>query len=151
MAQQNNYWFIATFSIVVVILSTLQLPFPEINAAIYASTVFALIGFTIIMLRKPSGFYHMYGDTVKQLITLFGLPSTLINLYVFNFIATVIHLAPVYFYRNTYSLGNPLPIMVIWLLFAFPALHKMYPFREVELMGIGGISYLLFLAVAYYK
>jgi hypothetical protein len=149
MSQPHNYLFLLTFSVLVCVFCILHLPFPTFNAAIYSSTICALIGFTLILILNPTGLYSMYGDTIKHILNVFGVPSWAVNIYTFNIVAFLIHLAPVYFYRNVYPLGNPLPIMIIWVIIFFPVIRNMYPFDEYTMIGIGILTYLLFLAGTY--
>jgi hypothetical protein len=150
MSSQKNYWFLLTFSLIVCVLCTLQLPFPQFNAAIYSSTICALIGFTLIVILKPTGLYDLYSNTINRQLSVFGIPSRVMNPYTFNITAFLLHLAPVYFYKDIYPLGNPLPIMIIWLLLFFPVMRYMYPFTELEIVGIGLATYLLFLLGTYF-
>lgn len=149
MSKPHNYWFLLTFSLLSCIFCILHLPFPTFNTAIYSSAVCSLIGFIIIMILNPAGFYNLYSDTIKHILNVFGIPTWFLNVYTFSISAFLLHLAPVYFYRNTYPLGNPLPIMVIWLIIFFPVMRHMYPFDELTMVGIGVLTYLLFLVGTY--
>ena len=149
MSKPHNYWFLLTFSLLSCIFCILHLPFPTFNAAIYSSAVCSLIGFIIIMILSPAGFYNLHSDTIKHILNVFGIPTWFLNVYTFSISAFLLHLAPVYFYRNTYPLGNPLPIMVIWLIIFFPVMRHMYPFDELTMVGIGVLTYLLFLVGTY--
>jgi hypothetical protein len=103
-----------------------------------------------MVILKPIGLYDMYSNAINRQLSVFGIPSLVMNPYTFNITAFLLHLAPVYFYKDIYPLGNPLPIMIIWLLLFFPVMRYMYPFTELEMVGIGLATYILFLLGAYF-
>jgi hypothetical protein len=133
---KHNYWFLVSFSL----LSSLFHLFPisrELHDILYSANVFSLIGFTVIAVFYPYRLYNYYGETFRNIIAKIGLSSVVpFNVYVFLMTAWIIHVIPVYLFRNTYSLGNPVSWILLYFVFAGPFLGKIYHLTFRELAGV---------------
>jgi hypothetical protein len=121
---EYNFWFLVSFSVLSIILHIF--PFPRVvHNALYTCNMIALIGFTAIILISPSGMYDLYNPTFESI---FGVHF---STSVWNIIAWIMHLLPVYLLRKIYQFGNPLYCIVLYLLVFGPYLHIIYPLRSI--------------------
>jgi hypothetical protein len=58
------------------------------------------------------------------------------NVYILLTIAWIVHVLPVYLFRNTYSLGNPVSWILLYFVFAGPFLGKIYNLTFHEIAGV---------------
>jgi hypothetical protein len=133
---KHNYWFLASFSFVSTVILLLPIS-RELHNTFYSANVFALIGFTIIMFLYPSRLYNLYGETIRHIIDQLGLSRMIqLNMYSFNAGSWIIHVIPVWAFRNSYSLGE----LTIWLLAYFvlagPFLERIYNLTFLEIAGV---------------
>lgn len=148
---QNKYnvWFLVSFSL----LSILFHLFPisrELHNTLYSANVFSLIGFTIIATFYPYRLYNYYGETFRNVFDQIGLSRVVhFNIYLLLFVAFIIHVIPVYVFRNKYSLGNPIYWLLLYFVFAGPFLGKIYNLTFFELTGVFLSTVVLFIAFSY--
>jgi hypothetical protein len=133
---KHNYWFLVSFSL----LSILFHLFPisrELHDILYSANVFSLIGFTVIAVFYPYRLYNYYGETFRNIIAKIGLSRVVtFNVYVLLTFGWIVHVLPVYLFRNTYSLGNPVSWILLYFVFAGPFLGKIYNLEFHELAGV---------------
>lgn len=133
---ERNYWFLASFSFASTVIQLLPIS-RELHNTFYSANVFALIGFTIIMFLYPSRLYNFYGETIRHIIDQLGLSRMIqLNMHSFYAISWIIHVIPVWAFRNSYSLGK----LTIWLLAYFvlagPFLERIYNLTFLEIAGV---------------
>lgn len=142
---KHNYWALISFSFLSVILHLLPIS-ESIHNMLYSANVFSLIGFTILIFIHPNAFYNYYGETIRDKAYQIGITRVIpINQYTINVFVWLAHFIPVFVLRNTYTLGNPMGLFLVYLLLFFPFLHKIYPFTIIELGIVFVISVILLL------
>jgi hypothetical protein len=110
----------------------------DIANALYFANFISLLGFCIIIYAFPTSFY----DRFNYLHT---------NIYIFNFICIVLHIAPLYLFRNRntidkLNLVNTIIYVCVFLLLYFicfyPVIEVVYPFciEQLFIMSLFLIS-----------
>ena len=143
-----NYWFIISFSLLSILFHLLPIS-REYHNTLYSANVLALAGFTIITVLFPVRFYAYYIETFRHFIYQIGLSRVIhLNIVMFYLVAWMIHAIPVWALRNTYTLANPIPWIVLYLLFAGPFLGKIYNLSFGEIGTV--VVYATTLVVVWY-
>ncbi len=151
-----NYWFLFSFSLLSILFHLLPLS-RDIHNILYSANVFSLIGFSIIATVYPYRLYNYYGETFRNIISIFGVsrvidfitfedkssPVINTNVYILLMVGFMIHAIPVYVLRNKYSLGNPTSWILLYFVFAAPFLGKIYNLTFAELSGVFVITTML--------
>jgi hypothetical protein len=133
---KHNYRFLFTFSFVSILLQLLPVS-RELHNVFYSANVFSLMGYTIIMLAYPSRLYNHYGETIRNIVEQVGLSEIVdLNIYWVNLLGLVIHVIPVWIFRNAYSLGNLTILMFVYFVIAGPYLEIIYnlAFHEIAVV-----------------
>jgi hypothetical protein len=139
---KHNYWFLISFSFLSIVFHLVPVS-RDIHNILYSSNVFALIGYTAIVVFYPTRFYNYYAETFRHIIERVGLSNLIVlNIYTLHMYAWLFHAIPVWVFRNTYSLVNPSQWFLIYLILAGPFLGKIYnlAFSELALVCIVAIS-----------
>ena len=148
---KHNYWFLVSFSLLSIVFHLFPIS-RELHDILYSANVFSLIGFTVIAVFYPYRLYNYYGETFRNVIAKIGLCYSRrnddrsfvgelsrvvpFNVYILLTIAWIVHVLPVYLFRNTYSLGNPVSWILLYFLFAGPFLGKIYNLTFHEIAGV---------------
>lgn len=139
---KHNYWFLLTFSILSIFLHFVPSN-PEFHNMMYSANVVSLIGFTIFIWLSPYGFYNTYVETFKHIAMNLGISRVFtdkwLDIVVFNIGALVIHIVPVVVFSQTYTLGNPILWMSIYLILFGVYLPNIYP-HSISTTVMGGIA-----------
>ena len=143
---KHYYWFVVSFSLLSILLHFVPSN-REFHNMLYSANAVSLVGFTIMLSVYPYAFYNTYVETFRHMASYLGISrvfwQTWVNLYVFNAITWLIHLAPVLVFRNTYTLGNPLLLMIAYLLAFGIYLPKIYGGIPVVYLVLIGVSSLV--------
>ena len=146
---KHNYWFVVSFSF----LSILLIFFPissTLHNILYSANVFALIGFTIIVIFYPYRLYNVYGETLRNIIEQIGLSRVIdFNVSIFIISMWISHFIPVYLFRNVYSMGNLISWILLYFVFAGPFLGKIYNLTYCEIAGVFIMTVGLFIVYSY--
>ena len=133
---QHNYWFLVSFSLLSIVFHLFPIS-RELHDILYSANVFSLIGFTVIAVLYPYRLYNYYGETFRNVIAKIGLARVVpFNVYILLTFAWIVHVLPVYLFRNTYSLGNPVSWILLYFVFAGPFLGKIYNLTFHEIAGV---------------
>jgi len=139
--QQLHFDFLWTISFLSFFLNLVRVS-PEYNNSLYSVNWISLVGFLLMVALNPHGFYELYGPTFQYIgnVLIPGLGNIVIE-PVFYLGAIVFHLAPVFLFRNTYSLGHAMWPMLAYLVVFGPYLERIYPLEtwKVVCIGIAGI------------
>jgi hypothetical protein len=143
-----NFWFLSSFSVLSVLLHFLPISRYYHNI-LFSANVFSLIGFTIIAFFFSRRLYLRYGETFRNIIQLSGLYRVInVNQYSLLTIAWFFHAIPVFvLMRYNYSLGNPIGWMLIYLVFAFQYLEKIYNMSLMELFFVALTTLSIFIGI----
>ena len=146
---KQNYWFVVSFSFLSIWFHLFPIS-SNLHNILYSANVFALIGFTIIVIFYPYRLYNVYGETFRNTIAQIGLSKVVdLNVYIFMISMWIVHFIPVYLFRNMYSMGNPISWILLYFVFAGPFLGKIYNLTYCELAGVFIMTVGLFIVYSY--
>ena len=132
-----NYGFLGTISFLSVVLNLVPIS-REYNNALYSVNWICFIGFVIMVLLNPHGFFELYGSTFQHIgNTLIRGLGDIVSEPVFYLGAILFHAAPILAFRNTYSLGQAMWPMLAYLVVFGPYLERIYPLESWKVVGIG--------------
>ena len=131
-----NYWFLISFSFLSIWFHSLPVS-KQIHDVLYSSNVFALIGYTVIMVCFPTRFYTYYGETFHHMLNTLGLSKIVpLNVYTLHLYAWIGHAIPVWILRNKYSMANPIWWFIVYFVFAGAFLGKIYNLDLYEMVFV---------------
>jgi len=137
-----EFQFLTTLSFLSFALNIFRIS-PDYNNALFSVNWICLVGFLVMVLLNPHGFFERYVSTFQFMANRIvnGL-GNMITEPVFYLGAFAFHVAPILAFRNTYSLGPAMWPMLLYLIVFGPYLERIYPLESRMVVFIGIIEIL---------
>jgi hypothetical protein len=140
----HNYWFLVSFSLLSILFHFIPSN-REFHNMLYSANILSLVGFTSMIWLYPDALYDAYLETHLEMARYVGISRVSImkwmNRTIFNTIVWAIHLIPVILLANVYSIGNPLLLVLCYLIVFGAYLEKIYsmPLWAILFSGVLGL------------